>query len=199
LTQTSEEPAGVLGVILAGGGSRRFGEDKALALLGGVPLVARVAERARPQVDGLVLSGRPIAGLDLTVVADRTPGEGPLAALSHCLAWAATQAYPFAATFPCDAPFFPADLVARLRREIGGADCVMARRRGQGHYAFGLWRTAIAPKLAAAVEGGLRSLREVDTVLARVYADFDDEGRDPFFNINRPEDLALAEAWLRAD
>lgn len=186
------------GVILAGGASRRFGSNKMGAKLLGIPLVERVTARARPQVAELALSGGRFPGL--LTIADRVPGQGPLAALPDCLAWAQTRRFSLVATFPCDAPFFPADLVRRLRSRLGNADCVMVRRGGQGHFAFGLWRTACVDKLRAAVKDGARALRDVGNVMSRTYADFDDGGGpldDPFFNINRPEDLALAEQWLR--
>lgn len=197
---TSVDPGNTLGVILAGGASRRFGSDKASAALGGVALLDRVIARVRPQVGALVISGDSDGKHNLPVIPDRIPGAGPLAAVHACLCWAAERSYPLVATFPCDAPFFPPDLVERLRQALGVCDCVMVRRSGQGHYAFGLWRVAAAAKLGPAIERGIRSFRDLEPIATRAYADFpiggDGPGGDPFFNINLPDDLAAAERWL---
>ncbi len=193
-----DDACDVAGVILAGGRSRRFGSDKMSAHLLGIPLVERVAARARSQVAQLVLSGRAVAGLP--AIPDRVPGQGPLSALPDCLSWAMGRGFGFLATFPCDAPFFPLDLVDRLRAGLGNADCVMARRAGRAHFVFGLWRTDRVDKLRTAIDAGARAFRDIDTDVSRRYTEIDDGSgplNDPFFNINRPADLALAEEWLR--
>jgi len=194
-----EASVNVLGVVLAGGASRRFGSDKAQAVLAGTPLLERVIARARRQVGTIAVSGRDWGAADVPAIADRAPGQGPLAALADCLAWAEANGFALVATFACDAPFFPADLVARLRRTIATADCVMARSNGRGHYAFGLWRPQSAPKVAQALGRGVRSLRDVESFVSRAFCDFppgDGPSGDAFFNVNRPQDLATAQAWL---
>lgn len=189
-----------LGVVLAGGASRRFGFDKSAAILGDVSLLERAIARARPQVDALAISGAGSSGAGLPIIVDAMPGHGPLAAICSCLAWARERDYRFLATFPCDVPFFPNDTVARLRRALEqGGDCAMARRERQGHYAFSLWPLTSLAKVEDAIVRGLRSLRTLGPLLTVAYADMPDGNGpqgDPFFNINRPDDLATAEAWL---
>jgi len=195
--------ARVLGVILAGGASKRFGANKALATLRGKPLLAHVAARAAPQVDRLVVNAASdIAATGLTVVPDLAPGKGPLGGWLAGLHWAAAHGFPLLATFACDTPHFPADTVARLKAALAdGADCAMARHDNQVHHTFALLRTPSRDRLEEAYAAGMRRLRAVGGVLRCALPDFSDcrdgPNGDAFFNINTPNDHALFEAWLQ--
>jgi molybdopterin-guanine dinucleotide biosynthesis protein A len=204
------EPAGVVGVLLAGGLSRRMGGgDKCLRPLGGRPLLAHVIERAAPQVDALVLNanGDParFAAFGLPVAADLVEGfAGPLAGVLTGLEWARAHRPEtrWVASIASDTPFFPRDLVARLRAAVAaeGAELACARSGGRTHPVFGLWPTALAGELRRAlVEEGTR---KIDAWTARhrlAMVEFTVAGLDPFFNANRPEDLAEAERLLAQD
>jgi molybdopterin-guanine dinucleotide biosynthesis protein A len=194
-----------LGVILAGGASRRFGSDKAQAHLGGKPLLDWVAGRALPQVDLLLVNtgdqDSPTAGLER--LGDDAPGEGPMAGLLAALRAAEQRGFARIASFACDTPFFPHDLVMTLHEtlEMSSADVVLARHRATSHPIFGIWRTNCSGQLATAFAAGCRSLRDVPDHLTVSVADFPDgdgPDGDPFFNINTREELALAERWLAA-
>ena len=195
--------ARVLGVILAGGASKRFGANKALAALQSKPLLAHVAARAAPQVDQLVLNAASdVAATGLTLVPDHVPGEGPLGGWLAGLHWAAEQGFPLLATFACDTPHFPPDTVARLTAALAdGADFAMARHDNQVHHTFALLRTSRRDCLEEAYASGMRRLRAVGGVLRCALPDFSDcrdgPNGDAFFNINTPNDLALFEAWLQ--
>lgn len=205
---------GVCGVLLAGGQSRRMGgEDKSLRTLGGRPLLAHIVERAGPQVDALVLNanGDPgrfrRAGFDLPVAADVVPDHaGPLAGVLTGMEWAAAHApdCPWIATFACDAPFLPADLVTRLMAAIRhqGADLACAASQGRSHPVFGLWPVRLRQDLRQAMTE--KAVRKVDVWTARhrlatvefALVETGDGPLDPFFNTNRPEDLAAAGEWI---
>jgi molybdopterin-guanine dinucleotide biosynthesis protein A len=198
----------VVGLLLAGGQSRRMGGgDKALRLLGGIPLLDRVIERLRPQVDALMLNvnGDParFARYDLSIVADSVSGfAGPLAGVLAGLDWAASQrpGCPYIASVATDAPFLPTDLVARLGdgRAAAHADLACAASGGRAHPVFGLWPVRLREDLRrAVVEEGIR---KVDLWTARhrlVTVSFADQPVDPFFNANRPEDFETAGVLLR--
>ena len=197
-----------VGLLLAGGLSRRMGGgDKCLRPLGGRPVLAHIIERARPQVSALVLNanGDParFAAFGLPVAPDVIEGfAGPLAGVLTGMEWAAAHRPDAAwlATFATDAPFFPRDLVARLHAAIerGKADMACARSDGQDHPVFGLWPVRLRGDLRRAMEGGVR---KVDLWTARytlAVAEFPVEPFDPFFNANRPEDLAEAELLLKS-
>jgi molybdopterin-guanine dinucleotide biosynthesis protein A len=201
-------PPPTVGLLLAGGLARRMGGgDKCLRPLGGRPLLAHIVERARPQVAALVLNanGDParFAAFGLPVAADVIEGfAGPLAGVLTGMEWAAANRpdAPWLATFATDAPFFPRDLVARLHAAIArdGADLACARSDGRDHPVFGLWPVRLRHDLRRAMAEGVR---KVDVWTARyrlAAADFSAAPFDPFFNANRPDDLAEAERILAA-
>ncbi|MBP2227095.1 molybdopterin-guanine dinucleotide biosynthesis protein A [Azospirillum agricola] len=197
----------VAGVLLAGGLSRRMGGgDKNLRLLGGRTILERILDAARPQVGPLVLNanGDParFAVFGLPVAADVVEGyAGPLAGVLTGLEWARDHApaVRWVASFATDAPFIPGDLVARLAAAVEreGADLACARSGGRHHPVFGLWPVRLAGDLRRAMLE--EDMRKVDAWTARhrlAVAEFPVEPVDPFFNANRPEDLATAERLL---
>jgi molybdenum cofactor guanylyltransferase len=198
---------GVVGVLLAGGQARRMGGgDKCLRPLGARPILAHVIERARPQVAALVLNanGDParLAAFGLPVAPDVIEGfAGPLAGVLTGMAWAKDHRpdCPWIATIATDTPFFPRDLVGRMLAalERDGSDLACAASGGRAHPVFGLWPVRLADELRAAmIEEGVR---KVDVWTARhrlIQVPFATAPIDPFFNANRPEDLAEAERML---
>ena len=197
----------VVGLLLAGGQSRRMGGgDKALRMLGGVTLLERVLERLRPQVDALLLNanGDPsrFARFALPVVPDSIPGfAGPLAGVLAGLDWAAAQGpdYPYIVSVATDAPFLPDDLVTRLTNGLmeAGADLACAASGGRVHPVFGLWPVRLREDLRRAMVE--EEIHKVDLWTGRhrlMTVPFPDTPVDPFFNANRPEDFDDAAALL---
>lgn len=198
-----------VGLLLAGGQSRRMGGgDKALRLVGGVSLLDRVIARLRPQVEALVLNanGDPsrFSGFGLPVVADSIPDfAGPLAGVLAGLDWTAAQrpGCDFVVSVATDAPFLPADLVLRLAQglEKADADLACAASGGRAHPVFGLWPVRLREDLRrAVVEEGVRKVDQWTGRHRLATVAFSDRPVDPFFNANRPEDLAAAAALLAA-
>jgi molybdopterin-guanine dinucleotide biosynthesis protein A len=194
-------------VLLAGGLSRRMGGgDKCLRRLGGSSILARVIERLKPQARQLVINanGDParFAAFGLPVAPDAVADfPGPLAGVLTGMMWARDHAPDVAdiVTVPTDGPFVPRDLVARLvaARDDAGADLVQAASGGQAHPVVGLWPVRLADELRRALVE--ESIRKVDVWTARhrlVTVAFATDPVDPFFNANRPEDLAEAERLL---
>lgn len=197
----------VCGLLLAGGLSRRMGGgDKTLRQIGGMTILDRVVERVRPQVSALVLNanGDParFAAYGLPVVADSIADfAGPLAGVLAGLDWAAAHRpdCDLVVSVPTDAPFLPRDLVARLVAEVGeaGADLACAASGGQAHPVIGLWPVRLREDLRGALVD--EGIRKVDVWTGRhrlVTVEFPIGRIDPFFNANRPEDLAAAEGLL---
>jgi molybdopterin-guanine dinucleotide biosynthesis protein A len=193
----------VIGVLLAGGQSRRMGGgDKNLNELAGRPILAHVIDRAQVQVDRLIINanGDParFEPFGLPVIGDVVDGfQGPLAGVLTGLEWAAANApaADWVATFATDAPFFPDNLVARLFAGIEerGADMACAVSGGRTHPVFALWPVRLARDLRHSLT--VEEIRKIDRWTAR-YAvaevAFPVEPFDPFFNINRPGDLEAA-------
>lgn len=184
----------VTGIVLAGGMGRRMGGvDKGLLPFQGKPMVAHVLERLRPQVaEILVNANREIdayAQFGFPVIPDAIGGyAGPLAGL-HCGLSAAH--HPLAVTVPCDSPFLPADLVARLHAALqqNNADLAVARTGDQPHPVFCLCRTSVLPNLTQFLAGGGRKIDAWYASLNTVEVAFDDEA-EAFANINTPEELS---------
>jgi molybdenum cofactor guanylyltransferase len=128
----------VLGAVLAGGRSRRFGSDKAAALLGGRPLLDHVVDALRPQVDAVVVCGRRHPSLPSLV--DRPgPDLGPLGGLSAALHHAEAHGFELVLTAGCDMPGFGSDVLDTLQ---GHSPAVLA-----GQQIVGLWPSALAQRL----------------------------------------------------
>lgn len=197
----------VVGVLLAGGLSRRMGgQDKMLRRIGGETILSRVISRMAPQTNCLLLNanGDParFAAFGLPVVPDTIAGHaGPLAGVLAGMEWASTHApdCPWVLTAPTDAPFLPDDLVVRMLAAVDSqrADMACASSGGRSHPVCGLWPVRLAGDLRRAVTE--EQIRKVDVWTARyeqAVVDWPTDPIDPFFNANRPEDLAEAERLL---
>ncbi len=183
----------ITGVILAGGQGRRMGGvDKGLRELRGKPLVQWALERFAPQVDEVLINANQnqsvYAGFGHAVIADEIGGyAGPLAGLQCGLAAAR---YPLVATVPCDSPFLPADLVARLR---GALDCAhaqlaVARTGDQPHPVFCLCQRDVLAHLTGFLAAGGRKVDAWYATLRVTEVAFDDQPQ-AFSNINTPAEL----------
>ena len=186
----------VSGIVLAGGQGRRMGGvDKGLVMLAGKPMVAHVLERFVPQVAALAINANQnldrYAAFGHPVVPDAVGGfAGPLAGLHAGLA---NAPHPLVATVPCDSPFLPRDLVARLSTALAAHDAqlAVAKTFDQPHPVFCLVRRDVLPHLAAFLDGGGRKIDAWYATLRVVEVAFDDEA-DAFRNINTADELAAA-------
>jgi molybdopterin-guanine dinucleotide biosynthesis protein A len=166
-------------------------------------VLERLIDRMRPQVAQLILNANDdaarFASYGLKVIADTLPGrQGPLAGVLAALDWAVTEApdIGWLVTIPGDAPFLPADLVARLQaaRRQSGACLACAVSNGRTHPVIGLWPVDLRDDLRrAVVEQGIRKIDAFTGRYDVARAEWPAEPLDPFFNVNTPEDLAEAE------
>jgi molybdenum cofactor guanylyltransferase len=203
----ASDAARVAGVLLAGGLSRRMGGgDKTLKPLGGRPVLAHVIDRVRPQVAALALNanGDParFAEYGLPVVADTVEGfAGPLAGVLAGLDWAARAAPEcrWLLSAPTDAPFLPQDLVERLVAASARAEVVVAASGGRSHPVAALWAMSLREALRAALARGIRKVEDFTRDHSLATVEFPTEPVDPFFNLNRLEDLDEAERLLNLD
>ncbi len=186
------------------------GGDKCLLPLGGRPLLGHAIERLTPQVDSMVLSanGDPdrFAAFGLPVVADPVPGSaGPLAGILGAMRWARRHRPDVrqVVSVATDTPFFPHDLVARLSAVAGKDTIAIARSGGREHRVFGIFPVACGDALERFLTTAASpKVGDWLTTASFAIADFDvppPPGIDPFFNVNTPEDLALAESALIAN
>jgi molybdopterin-guanine dinucleotide biosynthesis protein A len=183
----------VTGVVLAGGqGSRMGGVDKGLQEFRGKPMVAHAIERLAPQVTELLINANrnaeAYARFGHRVIADEIEGfAGPLAGFERGLAHASGD---LVVTVPCDSPFLPTDLVARLREalERDDAEVAVAKTGGQVHPVFCLMRRDVHDSLRRFLASGQRKIDRWYPQLRATLVSFDDEA-EAFLNINTRDEL----------
>jgi len=184
----------VTGIVLAGGQGRRMGGvDKGLQLLHGKPMVEHVIGRLAPQVDEILINANQnleaYGRFGHRVVPDAIGGfAGPLAGL-HAGLGAARHA--LVLTVPCDSPFLPPDLLARLQKQLSGSDLAVAKTGDQAHPVFSLVRVSVLDHLSGFLSAGGRKIDAWYSTLKIVEVPFDDEA-DAFRNINTREELNSA-------
>ncbi|NHZ32421.1 molybdenum cofactor guanylyltransferase MobA [Massilia rubra] len=195
----------ITGLVLAGGRGTRMGHvDKGLQAFRGASMAQHVMRRLAPQVGALAINANQnlatYAGFGVPVWPDRLTGfEGPLAGLATGMASCAT---PLLVTAPCDSPFLPPDLVARLHQALTaeGADLALAETvepgpdgapRIQPQPVFALVRTAALPRLEAYLAGGGRRMDGWYAGITVARVRFDDAGA--FRNINTLDELRQCE------
>lgn len=188
------------GLILAGGrGTRMGGVAKADLMLGEQSLLLRCAERLEPQVRKLGVNTNDTIYSKWDVVPDTMTGRlGPLAGILAGLGWAQSQGASHIVSVAVDTPFFPCDLVPRLLMASKGHEdgLVVAATSDGEHGTFGLWSVEIKDQLAAFLEKGGRKVRDFTHAHNAAIAHFPDTIPPTFFNINTPDDLEQARAWL---
>jgi molybdenum cofactor guanylyltransferase len=166
----------LLGAIIAGGQSTRFGSDKAEAIFQGRPLLDHVSAAIRPHVDLIIVVGR--SWPDLPSIVDRPgPSLGPLAGVSAALHFALEQGYEAVLTASCDVLGLTADMIERL---MPGPAIIAT------HPVIGLWPSTLSEKLDQwLAEEQSRSLYGfADHIGARRV-----EAGVGLINVNRPADL----------
>ena len=198
-----------LGVILAGGRSRRFGSPKALAELCGRPVMGRVWEALREVVPHTVLIANEselAAVLPLPHRPDLNPGHGPLGGVQAALRWAGEEGCDGALCVACDMPLLAPGLLREVlhRAEQTGAAAVApesTHSRSEPLCAF--YSVAALPEVDRRIAGGQREMRvllnalEAERVSLAVVRRFGDPEM-LFLNVNTPQDLQRAEQFMRS-
>ena len=197
------EKGAVVGLVLAGGRSVRFGGEKAVALLDGRPLLEWAAERLRSVCVQVAINVR--AGSEAEAVAqarglptlydEAGDALGPLAGVKVGLGWAQTLGARLLAVSPCDAPLLPDDLYVRLLEHADGGPA-MAETRDGGQPLCAVWPVASLAEVQDALRGGAHppTWQMLERSGARkVFFD----APEAFANINTREDLAAVQAQAR--
>lgn len=197
----------ILGVVLAGGLSRRMGEqEKSLLQLDGKPIIAHVVDRLKMQTDNILINanGDPdrFSGFNLPVQADTVEGfAGPLAGILAGMRWCETNMTDcdYVLSVASDTPFFPDTLLEKFIANIPVENdaIALASSNKQRHPVFGLWSISFADRLEEflVAEGNRKVMMFVERY-PNCVVNFEVENADPFFNVNTPEDLAIAQEYF---
>ncbi len=200
----------VAGYILAGGGSTRFGRDKALVEVGGTPMLGRMIELLRgvtKQVKLVAMPGKySIFGVE--TMEDRWPGQGPLGGIITALEDAAKSPAhsEWNLIVSCDMPFLTGEWLAFVceRATKSKAQVVLPYSASGPEPLCACWQTAAASQLRSGFERGVRKVTEGIALLRAEVLDeadwkrFDSEGR-LFWNMNTAADYAEAMRILEAE
>lgn len=191
----------IFGAVLAGGEARRMGGvDKALLRFAGRSLISHVVDRLEPQVEAVLISANGDAARFATLGCEVVPddwSQGPLSGVLATLKRAADLGATHLVTTPVDTPFIPGDLVPRLllASEDAPEGLAMARDDQQDHPATAIWPVGLAAPLAAYLAAGGTKVTGFTKVHQAATAVFPDARA--FLNLNTPEDLSRAEAWVK--
>jgi len=190
----------LLGVVIAGGRSLRFGGEKAVALFAGQPLLLWAAKRLSCACDEVAVNARSGTAAEalalaegFTVIHDVAGDpDGPLAGVKAALQWAQQRHALQLAVSPCDVPLAPRDLYTRLHA-AAGTGAAMAQTSEGRQPQCAIWPVSALPALCAALAGGehpatWRMLEQVGAVKVP----FEPPGS--FANLNTREDLARLES-----
>lgn len=192
--------AHIMGTVLAGGTSRRMGQtDKFLLPLGNRRVIDHVIAQATPQVRSLMINANgPPERLGLpghVIIGDEQEDGGPLAGLIASLKHVQGQTN-WLMAFAADTPFISPTLVEDLASRASGYQVIYAQHGGNSHYTQSLWSTDTITVLDHAFAKGMRSLHKA-VALFHNYAWHASTNPMSFFNINTPQDLQKAQAYLR--
>jgi molybdopterin-guanine dinucleotide biosynthesis protein A len=190
------------GAILAGGFSRRLGQDKATLPLGGKPLALRVHEALAPLVStSWLITNQPLAhlALGLPLVTDLRPFQGPAGGLLTALFYART---PWVLAAAVDNPFLVpallAELAARASRTTRPA--VVCRSPRGLEPLPGVYATRLLPTLGNFLQADRRFTRFLEVCRPLILPETEVQALDPeahsFFNLNTSQDLHWAESCL---
>lgn len=198
-------PLDMTGLILVGGDSRRMGRPKADIELGGQTLLEHVLSKLSPVCRQVILVARrpsDFLELDLRIVRDLVPGQGPLSGLATGLFY---SRYTWALTLACDLPFLSESLLRYLAQKAlaasGKTMAVVPRTEAGWEPLVAVYSKDCLPTARKLLDKGRRKIYELSDYGLPWQAVGPDElqaaGEDPasFFNINTPEDLKRAESW----
>ncbi len=192
----------ILGAILAGGKSKRMGDDKLFLELNNKKLIQYSIDKVKKYLKDLII----VTNIDdnffrknnLTTVKDCIEGQlGPLVGILTAMQWAKKNSnkYSWVATFPCDTPFFPESIIKSFIKESEKKDSLIlcASSHGRKHNIFGLWSLELYDKLKDdLINNKVRKVQDWTEKNKIKNLEFKFEDYDPFFNINTKEDLEFA-------
>ena len=197
----------ILAVILAGGKSKRFGEDKNLAKLGSKSLIEHVIDKVREKFKKiLIIANKDVKiqpSQNLVIVPDHIAGNlGPLVGVLTGMKWAknAGASYKWIATFPSDTPFFDITIVDQYKKKItsNSSPLYFVRSGEKRHNIFGLWSIDLLDTLEEdLVQNNFRKVEDWANKIGVKTINIKFNKFDPFLNINTQEDLSKANKILK--
>ncbi len=204
-------PANVRGFVLAGGGSRRFGRDKALVEFDGEPLIARlcrILQAATSAPVQIIGDAAKYSGIGVECITDRWPGEGPLGGIITALKATDDSAFQdsWSLIIGCDMPFLTSEWLRHVAyRAVASEATVVVPESSHGLEPLcACWRASAAPALSRVFQGGVRRVTDamkqlpMEVLDAADWKRFDNFDR-LFWNMNTPADHQEAIRMRKAE
>jgi len=190
----------ILGVVLAGGKSLRFGEDKSQVKLNNKSLIDHILSEVLTEFkELLIVSNNPIEinkSENISIISDFKNNLGPLGGVLSAMKWIKdnNKDYQWISTFPTDTPFFKNQILKDFHDKINlkNGKLFFIKSNNTRHNIFGLWSIDLADKLEKDLENGDRKVEDWANKVGVNIIDMQFEKNDPFFNINTKEDLEKA-------
>ena len=197
----------ILGVVLAGGKSQRFGEDKCQVKLGDKLLIDYILSEIIDEFkEVLLISNNKIKYINsnkISLVEDTKMGLGPLGGILTAMKWIKenNRSYKWISTFPSDTPFFKKKILNNFLEEIKNYEgkLFFINSNDTRHNIFGLWSIDLLERLEKDLDNGERKVEMWANKIGVKSINMKFENKDPFFNINTKEDLIKAEEYLKND
>jgi molybdenum cofactor guanylyltransferase len=200
------EDNNILGVVLAGGKSRRFGEDKNHIKLGNKTLLEHVLHKIDnkfPQI--LIVSSHPLkikSTKKITIIEDCFENLGPLAGVLSSMKWIKKNdtTFKWIATFPSDTPFFETSIIEEYKKRIPTNESLLyfIKSNNKRHNIFGLWSIDLLETLENdLLKNNHRKVEDWANKIGVKNIDIEVKKFDPFFNINTKEDFEMAKKILK--
>ena len=194
----------ILPVVLAGGKSKRFGEDKSQVQLGSKILIDYIlSEIINDFNEVIIVANKPIKHLSsdkITKIKDYRKDLGPLGGVFSAMKWVKNnnKKYQWIVTFPSDTPFFKKNILENFYNRINEkeSELFFMKSNDKRHNIFGLWCVDLVDQLEKDLENGARKVEKWANTIGVKTINMSFEKEDPFFNINTKEDLEKAEKIL---
>jgi molybdopterin-guanine dinucleotide biosynthesis protein A len=197
----------ILGTVLAGGKSQRFGEDKSQVKLEGKLLIDYILSEISSEFrEILIVSNKKINFKNsekISIIEDFKKGLGPLGGVLSAMKWVKenNKNYEWISTFPADTPFFKKEILQKFYNEIEieKSRLFFIKSNNTRHNIFGLWSINLLDKLEEDLNKGDRKVELWANSVGVKVIDMDFKNIDPFFNINTKQDLEKAKERLKND
>ena len=197
----------ILGTVLAGGKSQRFGEDKSQVKLNGKLLIDYILSEIIDEFkEILIVSNNQIKYKNyknISLINDLKKDQGPLGGVLSAMKWAKEKndKYKWISTFPVDTPFFKKDILQKFLSEIDSEESKLffIKSNNTRHNIFGIWSIDLMKKLEHDLNEGQRKVEVWANSVGVKVINMEFINKDPFFNINTKEDLEKANNILKND
>ena len=192
----------ILGVVLAGGKSERFGKDKSEIKLGSKTLLIHTLDKIKSKFNKIIIVSNNKRVKDYVVIKDCIEGQlGPLVGVLSAMKWIKKNnySYKWVMTFPCDTPFFDISIIDKFieATKLNDGPLYFVKSEEKRHNIFGLWSLKIMETLEADIlKNDYRKVEKWANKIGVKTINITYENIDPFFNINTQEDLEEAKKIL---